>query len=215
LDDKADYDRIETNMGKKAVDIVLLPEEAMMDRAIEANRELVKKYGAQIVLDKENCLPHISLAMGCLDEVNLCAAATILKETGGKYSLPELRVTGVQTSTNSVGEKVSVFEVEKVRELQLLHEEVMERLAELMSPDVSGEMLYNPEEVGQSTLLWIKNYREKSSFANFFPHITIGYGEIDDLSFPMQFGVSRLAVCHLGNHCTCKEVLISIDLHVG
>ena len=43
-------------MSKKAVDVVLLPGEAMAARTIEANRELVEKFGEKIVLDKEKCL---------------------------------------------------------------------------------------------------------------------------------------------------------------
>ncbi|MHC4666342.1 MAG: 2'-5' RNA ligase family protein [Planctomycetota bacterium] len=202
-------------MGRKAVDIVLLPDEVMTDRAIEANRELVEKYGEKIVLNKENCLPHISLAMGCVDERDFDAVEKVLRAIAKENFLPQLQVSGIQSSSNWVGEAVSVFEVEKVGELQLLHEEIMERLAGFLSPDVGKEMLYDPADVEQSTLLWIKNYRGESSFGKYFPHITIGYGEMDDVSFPMQFGVSRLAVCHLGNHCTCREVLISIELHMG
>jgi 2'-5' RNA ligase len=198
-------------MGRKAVDIVLLPDEAMTDRAIEASRELVKKYGEKIVLNRENCLPHISLAMGCVDERDFDAVESVLRAVAEKSFLPQLRVTCIQSSSNWVGETVSVFEVEKVGELQLLHEEIMERLAQFLSPDVSKEMLYYPADVEQSTLLWIKNYREESSFGNYFPHITIGYGEMDDVSFPIQFEISSLAMCHLGNHCTCKDVLLSIE----
>jgi 2'-5' RNA ligase len=198
-------------MGRKAVDIVLLPDGAMTDRAIEANQELVKTYGEKIVLNRENCLPHISLAMGCVDERDFDALEKVLRAIAKENFLPQLRVTGIQSSSNWVGETVSVFEVEKVRELQLLHEEIMERLAGFLSPDVDKEMLYDPADVSESTLLWIKNYREESSFGNFFPHITIGYGEMDDVSFPIQFEISSLAMCHLGNHCTCREILLSIE----
>jgi len=199
-------------MDRKAVDVVLLPDETMMNRAIAANRELAKKTGEKIVLDKENCLPHISLAMGCVDENDIAAIEKVLKEITEKSSLTELNVIGIQTSTNSVGEKVSVFEVEKTNELQVLHEEVIENHAPYLSYDVTADMLYNPAEVGQSTLLWIKNYRAQSSFENFFPHITIGYGEIDDLSFPIKFSAPRLALCHLGSHCTCRKILASTKI---
>ncbi|MHC4659860.1 MAG: 2'-5' RNA ligase family protein [Planctomycetota bacterium] len=199
-------------MDKKAVDVVLLPDEMMMDRAIAANRELVKKTGEKIVLDKERCLPHISLAMGCVDENDITAVGVVLKEIAEKTPLTELRVIGIKTSTNSVGEKVSVFEVGKTSKLQSLHEEAMENLAPYLSYDVTADMLYNPAEVGQSTLLWIKNYRAKSGFENFFPHITIGYGEINDLSFPIKFSASRLALCHLGSHCTCRKILASTEI---
>jgi 2'-5' RNA ligase len=126
--------------------------------------------------------------------------------------LPKLSIIGILTSTNSAGEKVSVFEVEKTRELQSLHEEVMEKLAAYLSYDVTEDMVYDSGKVAESTLLWIKGYREKSSFENFTPHITIGYGEIENLSFPIKFAASKLALCHLGNHCTCRKILISIRI---
>ncbi len=66
-------------MGRKAVDVVLLPEEAVMDRAIEANAELVKKFGCKIVLNKQNCLPHISLAMGSINETDIGSIRETLK----------------------------------------------------------------------------------------------------------------------------------------
>jgi 2'-5' RNA ligase len=199
-------------MGRKAIDAVLLPDEAMMDRAIAANGELIKEAGKKIVLNRESCLPHISLSMGCVDESDIAAIEEVLKEIADKSSLAELSVIGIQVSTNSVGAKVSVFEVDKTKELQLLHEDVMEKLAPCLSYDVTADMLYEPAEVRQPTLLWIKNYREKSSFSNFFPHITIGYGEIQDVSFPIKFSASKLALCHLGNHCTCRKVLASTKI---
>jgi 2'-5' RNA ligase len=198
-------------MGRKAVDVVLLPDEAMTDKAIEANAELVKRYGEKIVLNKVNCLPHISLAMGCLDDKDAEAVATILKAIAEETSLTQLQVIGIQTSTNSSGEGVSVFEVAKTTELQLLHETVMQRLEAHLNCDVTAEMLYGPAQVTNPTLLWIENYREKSSFAKFFPHITIGYGRIEGGEFPIEFNASKLALCHLGNHCTCRRILASAE----
>ena len=206
---------LEKDMGRKAVDVVLLPDGTMTDKAIEANTRLVEKFGEKIVLNKENCLPHISLAMGCVDEGDIASIGQVLKTIAEKTTLRELRVIGVQTTTNSVGEKVSAFEVEKTEELQLLHEEVMEKLAAYLNCDVTGDMIYGSGEVGESTLLWIKNYREKSSFANFSPHITIGYGEIENCSLPIRFTASELSLCHLGNHCTCRKILVSIKLKTG
>lgn len=202
-------------MGKKAVDAVLLPDDAMMDKAITANKKLVKKFGEKIVLNKENCLPHISLAMGCIDERDIGAIEEVLKTIAEKSSLPELRVIGVLTSTNSVGEKVSVFEVEKTKELQLLHEEIIEKLAAYLDYDVTKDMVYDSAEVSGSTLLWIKGYREKSSYVDFSPHITVGYGEVENGPFPIIFGASELALCHLGNHCTCRKILLSTALGPG
>jgi 2'-5' RNA ligase len=199
-------------MGRKAVDIVLLPTGAMTDIAIEANRQLTRQCDEKIVLDRDNCLPHISLAMGCLDESDLSAAAAILKDIAEELRLPELQITGIQASTNSAGEIVSVFAVKNIRELQSLHEEIMGTFSPYLTSDVTKEMLYNPDEIELSTLRWIENYRENSGFENFFPHITIGYGELSGGTFPIKFNASRLALCHLGNHCTCRKVLAAVQI---
>jgi 2'-5' RNA ligase len=199
-------------MSKKAVDVVLLPDEAMTGKAIEANAELVKKFGRKIVLNKKNCLPHISLAMGCIDEGDITAVDKILRLIAKECALGDLTVLGVRVSENSAGEKVSAFEIGDTKELQLLHETIMEGLEPYLGRDVTAEEI-NDEEVAETTLLWIKNYREKSSFSKFFPHITIGYGELSNLPpFPIKFTASKLALCHLGNHCTCRMVLASAEL---
>jgi 2'-5' RNA ligase len=198
-------------MVEIAVDVVLLPAEEMADKAIAANKELLKQYAHKIVLDKESCLPHISLAMGCIDERDLYEIGEILKTTAKETALGQLNAVCIHTEKNRAGEKVSVFQIEKTEALQSLHEELMHRLAPYFSNDVKAEMILSLSEISESTLDWIRNYPEKSSFENFFPHITIGYGEINNISFPIKFAVSKLALCHLGNHCTCRKILASAD----
>lgn len=198
-------------MAKIAVDVVLLPSEEMADKAVEANRELLKQCADKIVLDKESCLPHISLAMGCIDERDIADIEKILRTIAKQSSLGQLSVIGLHSGTNSAGEQVSVIQIEKTEALQSLHEEVMGRVALYFSYDVRADMLLSPAMASESTLAWIKSYPEKSSFERFSPHITIGYGEINDYSFPTKFAVSRLALCHLGNHCTCRKILASIE----
>jgi len=199
-------------MAKIAVDVALLLSEEMTNQAIEANKGLSRQCTDQIILDKENCLPHISLAMGCIDERDIPDIEKILQAIAKKYHPGQLSVIGINTGTNSLGEKVSAFEVKKTERLLSLHEEVMRRMKPYFSSDVTAEMVLNPPMTGESTLLWIKNYPEKSAFENFFPHITIGYGQVDDLSYTAEFAASKLTLCHLGNHCTCRKVLASAEL---
>jgi 2'-5' RNA ligase len=194
-------------MVKMAVDVVLLPSERMTNKVIQANCMLLNQCADQIILDKENCLPHVSLAMGCIDERDITDIEIILQTIAKNFPPGQLSIIGISTSTNSTGEKVSSFELKKTQRLQSLHEEVMRRTAPYFSYEVTAEMVLSPPTAGKSTLLWIKNYPEKSAFENFFPHITIGYGQIDDFSFPATFTASKLALCHLGNHCTCRRIL--------
>lgn len=195
-------------MGRIAVDVVLLPDETITDKAIEINAKL----NGEIVLHKENCLPHISLAMGCIDEKDLAAIEKVLTAIAERCAIGQLQITGIHISTNSRGETVSAFEVDKTRQLQSLHEIVMEKVQPYFSSTVTSDMIYGDAEVPETTLEWIKSYREKASFAAFFPHITLGYGRVKEQQFPVKFTASKLALCHLGNHCTCRKVLASIGL---
>jgi len=199
-------------MAKIAVDIVLLPSERVTNQAIEANKGLLKQYADRIILNKENCLPHISLAMGCMDEKDITNIEKILQIIAEKYNPGQLSVLGINIGTNSLGEKVSAFEVKKTERLLSLHEEVMRRMEPYLSQDVTAEMVLSPPMACESTLLWIKKYPEKSAFENFFPHITIGYGQVDAFSFTAEFTASKLALFHMGNHCTCRKVLAAAEL---
>ena len=195
-------------MAKIAIDAVLLPSETMMDRAIEANRQLSDK---KIILDRGSCLPHVSLAMGCIEQSDIREIEGVLLQIAEQCTLDRLKIAGIHLGTNSVGEKVSSFEIERSEALQSLHQEIMQTMKPYLTYDITGNMLLAPP-VGESTLRWISNYPEKSGFENFFPHITIGYGEIGVFSFPEEFSVSKLALCHLGNHCTCRKILVSLPV---
>lgn len=206
---KRRYHAIEAaEMAKIAIDVVLLPSEAMMDKAIEANSQLSDR---KIVLDKASCLPHVSLVMGCIEKGDIAEIQAILLQIAEQCTLNRLKIVGIHLDTNSVGEKVSSFEIERSQSLQALHEEIMQNLKPYLTYDVTRDMVMAPP-IGESTLRWISSYPEKSTFESFFPHITIGYGQIEAFSFPEEFPVAQLALCHLGNHCTCRKILISLPL---
>ena len=190
-----------------AVDVVLLPERRVADKAIELNRRLVGRFGAEIVLGKERCLPHISLAMGCIEEGDVEEIGEVLEEIARKAEIGALEITGAAVNVNSRGEKVSSLEVAKSEGLVRLHTEVMERMGRFFKGQARTEYIAGEGEVAETTLEWINNYREKSSFERFRPHITLGYGELEGEAFAGEFRMERLALCHLGNHCTCARIL--------
>ncbi len=195
-----------------AVDVVLLPDEAMTNRAMEINRQLVPNNHQEIVLNKKDCLPHVSLAMGCIDEADVTTIRKRLELLAQKTSVRQLRIVGVVASVNSRGETTSLLEIDRTEELQALHEQVMQEMMLFFRHEVSADMLYD-EVVTGSTLEWIRTYPQKAAHDNFRPHITLGYGQVPaGLSFPIPFRVTRLALCHLGNHCTCRRILAAVDL---
>jgi len=202
----------EANMGQIAVDVVLLPDEAMTNRAIEINRRLIASNRPEIVLNRKDCLPHISLAMGCIDEADVTAIQKRLESLARKTSVRELRVVDVIASVNSRGETISLFDVDRTEELQTLREQVMQEMTPFFHYEVSAAMIHDDVVTG-TTLDWIRTYPQKAGYEHFRPHITIGYGQVPaGLSFPIPFQATRLALCHLGNHCTCRRVLAAVDL---
>jgi len=200
-------------VARMAVDIVLLPSQEMMDKAIEANRKLRSRRPDKIGLNKVDCLPHISLAMGCIDETDVPNIEKALGTIAKDHPLGPLSVAGIHTETDAAGRQVSVLKVRKTRQLQALHEAVMRELAPCFGYPVTSDVLLSEETVGESTLRWIRDYPEKSSFEKFSPHITIGFGRTTEaLPSPIRFHAGQLALCHLGNHCTCRKVLVSVGL---
>lgn len=199
-------------MAPMAVDVVLLPDEAMTSRAIEINRQLATKGRPQIVLNRTDCLPHISLAMGGIEEADAAAIRERLESLARKTPVRELRIVGVVASANARGETTCLLEIDRTEQLQALHEQVMQEMTPFFRREVTAEMLYDAKVTG-STLDWIRTYPQQAAYEHFRPHITIGYGRAPaDLSLPIPFRVARLALCHLGNHCTCRRVIWSCDL---
>jgi len=200
------------DMRQIATDVVLLPDETMMDRAIEINGGLIRDYRPEIALNRQTCLPHISLAMGCIEQQDIDNVARVLERLARRTPIRQLRIVGLLTPGNSQGTTTSLLEVERTRELQQLHEDVMTEMASFFSDDVTDAMIHD-DVVAPSTLDWIRNYADKSSYQGFHPHITLGYGDAKtDMDFPFLFDVTRLAICHLGNHCTCRKILASASL---
>ncbi|UCG47413.1 MAG: 2'-5' RNA ligase family protein [Phycisphaerales bacterium] len=199
-------------MARIAVDVVLLPCEAMTNSAIELNRKLHGQPDNGIVLNKDNCLPHVSLAMGCVDKERIGEIGRILRAVALRYRRQDLRAVGIGFHTDCEGRKLSLLQIEANETLQSLHEELMQKLAPYFSYDAAAEMVLSAQPVDSATLYWIRGYGSKSSFGGFSPHITIGYGQLNLVFWPREFTASKLALCHLGNHCTCRQVIVSAEL---
>lgn len=197
-------------MSGIAVDIVLLPDEAMTDLAIAANAELVEESNCEIVLNNECCLPHISLAMGCIENEDVTRISEMLQPVA-EIVPKRLEPAGIQKSMSVFGEIVSAFQITKAKQLRLLHETICGIVRPCCIPKVAEDMITGGR-ASESTLEWIRNYFVESAYDNFSPHITVGYGILDERSLPHDFGVSCIAICHLGNHCTCTKVLWSAEI---
>jgi hypothetical protein len=197
-------------MARTAVDVVLLPGQKMMNYAINANAELVKKLDSEIVLNTKDCLPHISLAMGCISRNDIIRIGELLQPLA-VIAPKKLRPARIQKTISLSGKIVSVIQVQRTKKLQKLHEKIYQAVKPYFTYDVAENMIAG-ERASPATLQWITSYPEKAGYSNFSPHITIGYGDLPDRALPANFVVSHLALCHLGNHCTCREILWSAEV---
>jgi 2'-5' RNA ligase len=151
--------------------------------------------------------------MGCIDEDKIPEIKNILDEISTESSPFNLQVIDLKAEIIPIGKKVSSLVIKNQDELQKLHETTMKKLRKYLSYDVEISMLFNPPEIEEVTLYWIKNYA--NYFYNpslFHPHITVGFGETTQFQMPTNFTASQIALCQLGNYCTCRKVIVSSDI---
>jgi len=194
-------------MKRFAVDVVILPPDPVMDLALEWNRLLCKTHPTNIVLNKMNCLPHITIAMGCLPANQLEHANELLQSIASQHHILELQVPHLKTEDTSSGNTVVTFDIDVSPELIRVHELIIAAFSPLLSQDATEADIYDPPPIDPSALDWINHFIPHYSFEHFWPHITLGFGEPHANFKPYSFKASRLAICHLGNHCTCRSIL--------
>lgn len=199
-------------MSKIAVDVAILLPEEIEKKAIELNRALDTKY-QKIMLDKENTLTHITLCRGVLDEKYFEEAKNIISDITNEISEIELTATNIKSSVMHTGEEISEITIAKTQALLRLHDKIMTSLKHLLTYDATTDMLYSPPEPDEGTLQWIRKYKERHGQPEIFnPHITLGIGKGEDLEKPLNFTATRIALCQLGNYCTCKKVFKIFEL---
>jgi 2'-5' RNA ligase len=203
-------------MGVLAIDVVLIPDAELLAAAITLNRALQGVPDAPIVLDQTTCLPHVSLAMGCVGEHEVAAIANVLDALAAAHPPVELIPTGFHVRQSQTGYVVASVELARTAPLQSLHETVMHGVDPLVSRDAAPEMFVEPHAIPLSTLRWVNEYASAASFERFWPHITLGMGALPDGTIPPAPALaSRLALCQLGPHGTCRRVLVEAALRSG
>jgi 2'-5' RNA ligase len=199
-------------MKRFAIDVVILPPDNITDIAIEYNKRLRASIAENIELGKARYLPHISLLMGCLALDQLELITSRLDAIAKVHEILELSICNIRTDDSAAHGVVS-FEIARTEQLVRLHESIVNSFRPFLTQDAKASDLADPPPIKDSTLQWINKFIPHACLENFWPHITLGFGENSGNGFtPISFQGSRLALCHLGNHCTCAEVLAEVSL---
>ncbi len=196
-----------------AIDVVLLPPPEVAAAALALNRRLIERYGDEsIVLDPFSCLPHVSLAMRTIPHRSL-PMLTAGFERLALASLPlDIRFDGAVAVETDGGDIVSGINLEKSEGLLILHRSVMAQMGGAPAEECLPPAVYadKGEEIAAFTCNYVNAYADHSAYERYSPHITLGHGDVtalDDISVPAMARFTTLAICHLGNHCTCREIL--------
>ena len=194
-------------MSRLAIDVAILPPDEIMDLAVKLNQELLKRVESDLVLNKENCLPHITVAMGIVDESNLKEVFDKVEKISSSFLPLELIIDAAETYERPNKPPMSGLRIAKIQVLQSLHESVIKELKPLFSYDAKVEHFYQPPIMTKLGEYWLAGTPYKKILENYEPHLTLGHGTGLSLETPIKFTASRLAVCHLGKNSTCRKIL--------
>ncbi len=200
------------NSKKIALDIVLLPPEEIMDLCIKINREEAAKGNAKKKLSRHDFIPHLSLAMGCVQTKNLSKIKNLIQEISHKTPPLKLQLIDSAYAIGSDGTKTYYLKVKKSQKLQQLHELIMKTLEPYLTYNATVADLYaKPGEQIQAPD-YINQFRKKNCFEYFDPHLTLWVRSSSFCKFPISFITLTIAICHLGVGTTCRKILFSTSL---
>jgi len=203
---------------KIAIDVVILPPEDVKDRIIGINQQMADKGDTWgIMLRKDDFLPHLSLAMGCIYSDKLKVVKNIIEDIAKKFPPISLEFSRLHFEKDQMGLKnYSLLIIENNAKLKKLHEALMDGLQPLFSCDCKKESLYSKPGEFIEDPEYINDYSSRYSYNAFLPHITIRTKEAlrNDI-FPIKFMATTVAACHVGIGTTCRKVLFSTELKNG
>lgn len=198
-----------------AANIALIPSKDMLDFAIELNRSFPETAPEDYVLDEKTCIPHVTLLMGVMARDQLPEISASLGGVAERFSLLDLRADSLspEIMPDKSRKAFSSLSIERTAELQRLHEAIMDTMAPFFSwDDVEIGMFYSPPRVREVSSHWVEGYAKNSAWEKYDPHISLGFTDAKRSFTPRCFTASRLALCHLGNYCTCRDILWEADL---
>jgi len=207
-----------------AVDIVLEPDETMIQHAQAANAGLLKNFPKGYALGDEHA-PHISVGGGyfytaSLDKIFADAAKALASENVTSWKLKAFKYYYIPLKQIGLGGIV----VEPTPDLIRLQKELMDATAPFIAPSGSGTaaaFATTPDEpeINQPTIDAVATYLAGHTGENYSPHVTIGVGTVEYLDallaapFPtFTFSVVAASAYQFGNFGTAAKQLHSFKL---
>lgn len=192
----------------KIIDVVLLPDANTSQELIRIS-DLVN--APDIRLNDHGQLPHISLLMGVTQESGLERIITKFKLIVAGLSLSDISLDKFIIKPSYTGLHTSSIP----DELSQLQDKLINDLASLWSYDAKVNYFKGYPAIAEISTKWVSGFLVNSTGDNFSPHVTLGNAQLQDknsIKLPVTFKPKSIALVHLGNYCTCAEVLLEVRL---
>lgn len=200
-----------------AIDVLLEPDQALLDRARRVNALLRGDHPAGFAFDDTH-LPHATLVQRYVHERDLdavCGAIGRIASTTDVRAL-HLQVTGLNIRTDEAVGTAS-WTIATTPELQRLADACLAALAPFAaSGGDAAAFVPNADgtPIRDSTVRYVERFATAHSGADFAPHITLGLARVAFLQAlegarfePFAFHPAALAIHQLGNHGTARRRL--------
>jgi 2'-5' RNA ligase len=185
-----------------AIDVAILVPETVGERATALSLALAGDRVDALRLDATH-LPHITLAQQFIEAARLDDLRDELDRLLRHEPPLLLHSAGADADHGTV-----FLAIDPHPDLQRLHEAVMDVLEPFESPSGGGEAFRRDgETIRSQDIDWVRSYRERSAYAHYRPHITVGHGAVPAAVAPADFRADRIAMCELGRYCSCRLVL--------
>ena len=200
-----------------AIDILLLPDETMIDHAQADNARLRANYPAGFALDAEH-RPHITLLQryvrtNDLDQVFAAVQRVFDEQRPVGW---DLEATGCFfVDFDNMG--LAGIVIRPTPQLRTLQEAIVEAVEPYTVPDGTSAAFVTAAgqtEINASSRDYVRTFVPEQLGAKYGPHVTTGVGQFDFVRTmkaapfaDFKFKVADAAVFHLGDYCTAAKEL--------
>jgi hypothetical protein len=204
-------------MAHTAIDIVLLPPADLSQAVYNFNNSLIPESGFLHFL-KQEAVPHLSLAMTVVHDAPLLNLIGEIISTGSAF--PPVKLSVLEHKVIQADSQLPLhwLEFSKERLLVKMHHKMMEVLSDYQEPQFNQNAfaLLPNESLPTENHDYVKNYIHKHQENHIFaPHITLGYGVGQNHTLPpagTQYHFTKMALYHLGPHCSCRQEIAIFEL---
>ena len=148
--------------------------------------------------------PHVTLSQHFVRRERLTEVRELVGGVVARTDPFEVQVAGARAGRTS-----QVLTVAASAPLRQLHERLMDALRDEEVAGDAGAFQANGAPGRPADVAWVAGFRERSSYARYDPHVTVGIGPRRLSAAPLHFSVEEIGLCRLGRFCTCRDRLAS------